>query len=91
MPSELLKLEDVTDEAEDENDEVGAAAVVFAVVDLDDVVDDNSAEEVDIVTDRSEVESLTWPDRTAVTRSTWVSAALLLIFCLPPLFQGYQD
>ena len=49
--------------------EVAAAAVAFAVVDLD---DDNSVEEVeDIVTaDLIEVESLTWPDRTAVTRST---------------------
>ena len=49
--------------------EAAAAAVAFAVVDLD---DDNSVKEVeDIVTaDLIEVESLTWPDRTAVTRST---------------------
>ena len=66
----LLLLEVVVvSEAADKDDEVAAAAVAFAVVDLD---DDNSVEEVeDIVTaDLIEVESLTWPDRTAVTRST---------------------
>ena len=65
----LLEVVVVVSEAADKDDEVAAAAVAFAVVDLD---DDNSVEEVeDIVTaDLIEVESLTWPDRTAVTRST---------------------